>query len=54
MMTILHQLVLAARRRAAYNRTRSELRRLSPNTALDLGIYQDDVNRIARNAVYGR
>ncbi|MCA0960763.1 hypothetical protein [Salipiger bermudensis] len=40
--------------RARYTRTLRELRRMSLNTALDLGISRGDLRRIASEAVYGR
>ena len=41
-------------KRAAYNRTVREIRGLSTNVALDLGIFKSDAEKIARKAVYGR
>ncbi len=41
------------KKRAAYNRTLRELRRLPLDTALDLDIYHGDAEKIARRAVYG-
>ncbi|WOI54840.1 hypothetical protein [Palleronia sp. LCG004] len=52
-MSLLRTLTQAARRRAAYNQTRAELRRLPIDTALDLDIYRGDADRIAHRAVYG-
>ncbi|WP_227257986.1 hypothetical protein [Kangsaoukella pontilimi] len=43
-----------AARRAAYNRTVTELRATSLDTRLDLDIYEGDIPAIARRAVYGR
>ena len=41
-------------KRAAYNRTVREIRRMPLDVALDLGIYRDDAEKIAHKAVYGR
>jgi uncharacterized protein YjiS (DUF1127 family) len=54
MTTILTYLRDAARKRALYNRTVSEIARLNREVAIeDLGIYPGDAERIARRAVYG-
>ena len=44
----------AARKRAAYHRTVSEIRALPIDTALDLDLYRGDAEAIARAHVYGR
>ena len=41
-------------KRREYGRTLRALRNLPLDTALDLGIYQGDAEKIARNAVYGK
>ena len=41
-------------RRAAYRRTRRELRSMPLDVALDLDIDRADAGRIARASVYGR
>lgn len=54
-MTIFDNIRTAARKRAAYRRTRAELAALPDTLALeDLGFYPGDAKQIARNAVYGR
>ena len=42
------------RKRAMYLRTVHEIRSMSPDVAMDLGIFKDDAEKIARTAVYGR
>jgi hypothetical protein len=53
-MAHLNQIRDALRRRAEYNRVRSEIARMPIDVALDLDIYPGDADRIARQAVYGR
>ncbi len=43
-----------AHKRARYNETVAELNATTLNTQLDLDIYQGDIPKIARQAVYGR
>jgi len=52
-MSILDTVRTAARKRALYNRTVSEIRRMPLDVALDLDIYPGDAERIAWTAVYG-
>lgn len=52
-MTVFSHFRSAVQRRAAYRRTRNELRKLPLDVALDLDIYPGDADRIARQAVYG-
>jgi uncharacterized protein YjiS (DUF1127 family) len=40
-------------RRAEYRRTRDEIARLPRSVALDLGLFPEDAERIARTAVWG-
>lgn len=54
MLTMIETLKEAARKRAAYVRTRDEIARMPLDVALDLDIYPGDAARIAREAVYGR
>jgi len=54
MMTMIASLKEAARKRAAYVRTRDEIARLPLDVALDLDIYPGDAAKIAHEAVYGR
>lgn len=42
------------KKRRAYRNTINELRRLPLDTALDLDIYNGDIENIARRAVYGK
>lgn len=44
-------LIIAARKRASYNRTRAELARLPLDVRLDLEIH--DIDETARRAVWG-
>lgn len=53
MLTMIETLKEAARKRAAYVRTRDEIARMPLDVALDLDIYPGDAERIARDAVYG-
>ena len=53
MMSLFNTLRAAAHRRAQYHRTVAELQNMPIDTALDLGIYQGDADKIARRAVYG-
>ncbi len=41
-------------KRVAYNRTVREIKNMPLDVALDLGIYRDDAEKIARKSVYGR
>ncbi|WP_373356550.1 hypothetical protein [Pseudoroseicyclus sp. CXY001] len=52
-MTTFTRLRTAFAKRAAYNRTVSEIRSLPLDIALDLDLYPGDAKRIAREAVYG-
>ncbi|MBP9182345.1 MAG: hypothetical protein KBF78_04365 [Fuscovulum sp.] len=54
MLTMIETLKEAARKRAAYVRTRDEIARMPLDIALDLDIYPGDAARIAHEAVYGR
>jgi len=51
-MTVFKTLRAAVQKRAAYIRTRNELRALPLDVALDLNIYQGDADKIAWRAVY--
>ena len=53
MVDILSSVRLAAEKRRRYLRTRDEIRRMPLDVALDLGIFREDAERIARTAVYG-
>jgi uncharacterized protein YjiS (DUF1127 family) len=43
----------AARKQALYVRTRNEIAAMPRDVALDLGIFPEDAERIARKAVWG-
>ncbi|SFA76470.1 protein of unknown function [Poseidonocella pacifica] len=49
----MNKLRSAFARRAEYSRLVNEIRGMSNETALDLGIFRSDAHRIAREAVYG-
>lgn len=53
MKSIIGTLKDSANKRRAYNRTVSELSAMTLDTRLDLDIYEGDIRKIARNAVYG-
>lgn len=40
-------------KRAAFRRTRDEIANLPRSTAMDLGIFPEDADQIAREAVWG-
>lgn len=52
-MSYAAQLMTKARKHAAYRRTVRALGALDRDTRLDLDIYEGDIARIARKAVYG-
>jgi uncharacterized protein YjiS (DUF1127 family) len=54
MAHLFQDLRTALRKRAEYNRTVSELRAMPQETAIDLGIFKSDAEKIAARAVYGR
>lgn len=54
MASIFTQIRTAAAKRAAYNRTVSELSSMPTELAIeDLGLFPGDAHKIARKAVYG-
>ena len=53
-MKLITILRIAAAKRAAYLRTKAEIARMPLDVALDLGMYREDADRIAWQAVYGR
>lgn len=53
-MTLFDQIAEIARKRARYNRTVFEIQSMPLDVALDLGIFREDAEKIARRAVYGR
>lgn len=50
---LFHSLRQAAEKRAEYIRTRDEIAAMPRADALDLGIFPEDAERIARKAVWG-
>ncbi len=52
-MTMIQNIRKIVSDRAAYTRTRNEIRALPLDTALDLDIYPGDADKIASRAVYG-
>ncbi len=52
-MKLIEAIRAAAAKRAAYNRTVTELTNMPLDTALDLDIYRGDARVIAQRAVYG-
>jgi hypothetical protein len=54
MTSIMTRLRTAAAKRAAYHQTAREIANMPLDVALDLGIFREDADRIAYNAVYGR
>lgn len=53
MTRLIDTLKTAAAKRAAYKRTRNEIRSMPLDVALDLGIDRADADRMATDAVYG-
>jgi uncharacterized protein YjiS (DUF1127 family) len=54
MFTMIQTLKTAAANRALYRRTRDEIASLPRDIALDIGIFPEDADQIARHMVYGR
>ena len=54
MNTLFENLRDRASKRSLYNRTVAELQSTNIDTRLDLGIYEGDIEAIARRAVYGK
>lgn len=53
MKNLIETLRANAAKRAMYRRTRDEIASLPRHVALDLGIFPEDADRIARSAVWG-
>ncbi len=53
MKTLFAKYRAEAAKRAAYRKTRDEIARLPRSMALDLGIFPEDAEQIAREAVWG-
>ncbi|MES2846282.1 MAG: hypothetical protein V4804_02185 [Pseudomonadota bacterium] len=54
MFTVINRLKSAAANRALYRRTRDEIASLPRDIAIDLGIFPEDADRLAYDAVYRR
>jgi uncharacterized protein YjiS (DUF1127 family) len=52
-MTMFTTIRTALTKRAAYIRTRNEIRAMPQDVALDLGIFRGDADAIAYQAIYG-
>ncbi|MEL6570350.1 MAG: hypothetical protein AAFQ64_01745 [Pseudomonadota bacterium] len=52
-MSIISNIRNAYQKRAAYNRIKSEIANMPLATAIDLGIFKDDAQKIASKAIYG-
>ncbi len=53
MKSLIAKLRDAAEKRALYRRTRDEIANMPRRVALDLGIFPEDAEKIARRAVWG-
>ena len=53
MTQFVSQILDAAQKRIAYNRTVAEIEAMPLDVALDLGIFREDAHQIAARAVYG-
>jgi uncharacterized protein YjiS (DUF1127 family) len=53
MLNMIAQLREAAEKRALYRRTRDEIANMPRRVALDLGIFPEDAELMARKAVWG-
>lgn len=53
MKTLFAQYRAELAKRAAYRRTRDEIAALPRSVAIDLGIFPEDADRIAREAIWG-
>lgn len=53
MKTLIAKYRAEAAKMAAYRRTRDEIANLPRSVALDLGIFPEDADQIAREAVWG-
>ncbi len=52
-MTVLNTVRHAMEKRARYQRTKTELRNMPLETAIDLGLFREDASKMAYRAVYG-
>jgi hypothetical protein len=53
MLNMIAQFRAAAEKRALYRRTRDEIAGMPRRVALDLGIFPEDADMMARKAVWG-
>ena len=54
MLNVIQSFKDAAQRRHRYHQIRDEIAGLSRREAIDLGLYPEDADRIAWDAVYGK
>ncbi|MEL6682767.1 MAG: hypothetical protein AAFQ09_08985 [Pseudomonadota bacterium] len=52
-MSVLTTVRTAIEKRAAYNRLRHELASMPVETAIDLGMFREDADKIATKVIYG-
>jgi uncharacterized protein YjiS (DUF1127 family) len=52
-MTVLNSFRTAIQKRAAYSRLKYELATMRQETAIDLGMFREDADKIATKAIYG-
>lgn len=52
-MTVLNRICATVQKRVAYNRIRHELSMMPTETAIDLGMFREDADKIASKVVYG-
>ena len=52
-MTVINTVRQSFQKRMAYLRTKSELRAMPLEVALDLGIFREDASKTAAKAIYG-
>ena len=52
-MTVLNTVRTAVQKRVAYSRLKHELRAMSVETAIDLGMFREDASKTAAKAIYG-
>ena len=52
-MTVLNTVRQSFQKRMAYLRTKSELRAMPLEVALDLGMFREDASKTAAQAIYG-
>ena len=52
-MTVLTNVRSAIEKRVAYSRLKRELRTMPVETAIDLGMFREDADKVASKAIYG-